>query len=600
MSTVGNHICDNNWTTVEATPTIEGLQNTAVGFNTTFTSPTVYMVLSGAYEVGSNYATGTAINGILPMASDAVSSMCALQGGAMGPPEAMDYADFDAPIPASKYRCQPACWTKPDYPQSWRNTAYNITATENLCSTIYDQVYRPALQVPVEEFNSFYANYTNGVGLDFGGLQCSFSPATDGIFFDPPSALQQAKSVAMPTVPNSPGATTTPKQDPQPTPAAPGPTVPTALPQTTENGGGGARPTQPHDPVPSGGDSGGDPDESSDNSGTQPDPGSNGGGNTEGDNEGDNGGDNGGDSDDGGDNGGGNSNNEGNNADSNPGGSDNTNANADPPSDPAPPQNVGEVIASVIGAGPVPEALEPSQPGSQNSNNPSGSAGSGDPNSDPSVNGGTDDSNGVDGPNSSSGIDANSPANNDDSAGAADNQVQGVLVTDSSGQAITAIRSGSSLILPSATVAVGQQTSLAGLGAISVGSDGVVQNAQTIPFSAVPSSPSDAAGEGVYVVDGQTYTADASSHVVVAPGVTLTAGGSEATVSGTTYSLDSDGEGLVVNGVTATFSKGGSDAGSGTASSSGLPQQTANAAARVYRSGIVLGVVLALMAMVMI
>lgn len=95
VSTVGNRLCGNNWTTVEATPTIEGHPNTAVAFNTTLTSPTVYMVLSGAYENGPNYSTGKAINGILPIASDRVSSMCD-QGGRMGPPEAMDYADFDA------------------------------------------------------------------------------------------------------------------------------------------------------------------------------------------------------------------------------------------------------------------------------------------------------------------------------------------------------------------------------------------------------------------------------------------------------------------------------------------------------------------------
>lgn len=50
--------------------------------------------MSGAYEMGSNFEVGTAVNGVLPMASDAVSSMCALPGGGMGPPEPMDYADF--------------------------------------------------------------------------------------------------------------------------------------------------------------------------------------------------------------------------------------------------------------------------------------------------------------------------------------------------------------------------------------------------------------------------------------------------------------------------------------------------------------------------
>jgi len=70
VETRGNHICTGdvkNYTTIEATQTIPGKENTAVAFNTTFTSPTVYIVMSGAYSVGENFATGNTINGILPM-----------------------------------------------------------------------------------------------------------------------------------------------------------------------------------------------------------------------------------------------------------------------------------------------------------------------------------------------------------------------------------------------------------------------------------------------------------------------------------------------------------------------------------------------------
>lgn len=590
---------------MEATPTIEGKPNTAVGLNTTFTSPTVYMVMSGAYEVGSNFATGTAINGILPMASDAVSSMCAYQGGEMGQPEAMDYADFDAPIPKSKYLCQPACWTKPDYPQSWRNSDYNITATENLCTTIYDGVYRPALQVPIQEFNSFYANFTNGVGLDFDGLQCSFSPGTDGIFYDPPSALQQVQSAAGPSVPNSPGATTTPVNDPQTTPAAPAST-PTALPQTTRGGNGVSQPTQPSTPDDSGE---GDEDDSS-NPGSPSNP----------ENE-DNGSDN--NNNNGGGGGGGGQNGNDSNDDENNNG--NNAASPSAPSHLTPTQNVGGIIASIIGADPsetdqVSSSQDPADPSDQNGNpfDPSSDDdGSTPPSNQPDSQQNQPDAQQGGRPSSQGqSISPNQPDSQDQSGSQNQINAQGqsgqpgtqqeaqpILLTDDTGATVTATRDGSALILPSATLTPGQETSIVGIGAISVGSEGVVQNAQTVSYpTAAPSSGDQDgdAGEG-YIINGQTYTAHASSIVVVASGVSLTAGGSAATVDGTTYSLGSGSASgdLIVNGATATQTDlGGGSGGSGSVSS-GVPEQTGNAASGLTARGCAnLGAVIGLVVLV--
>ena len=179
-------------------------------------------VFPGAYSVGSNYAVGTALQGILPLASTAVSSMYGRLDGGFDPPQRVDYADFDQPIRASAYRCQPQCFTIPQFLRHWSGSSWISLATENQRSTIFNN-YAPALAVPTAGFSSFFST---GICVNDNGLPCSLHPVSDGIFYDPPSALQQAPSIALPTLSldGNSGPSTTPAQPSRSPVATPGPT----------------------------------------------------------------------------------------------------------------------------------------------------------------------------------------------------------------------------------------------------------------------------------------------------------------------------------------------------------------------------------------
>ncbi|GAB7363598.1 hypothetical protein MBLNU230_g4169t1 [Neophaeotheca triangularis] len=204
VETVGNRLCG-NYSTISAKETLEGTANTAESYDTTFTSPTVYMVFKGAYSILDNFQTGSSYQAILPLSPASVSSICGQLDGSFGPPQSVNYADFNSPVPASAYRCQPKCFGHLENEQfgEYRNV------TENVCSTIYDN-YHPALEIPTAAISSYF---TSGLGLQLNGdgLHCSFNPdLKDGVIFDPPKALQQVASIALPTRPGVVVEATTP------------------------------------------------------------------------------------------------------------------------------------------------------------------------------------------------------------------------------------------------------------------------------------------------------------------------------------------------------------------------------------------------------
>ncbi|KAK5717934.1 hypothetical protein LTR15_008777 [Elasticomyces elasticus] len=222
VSTVSGDLCHGNASTITATPTIPGQPNTVKYMNTTLTSPTVYFefknvgvfqqginslwcctdyVASQVYAIGTDYeAKHSYQNTLLPLPSASVSSRCGLLGGGFGPPQSMNYADFNVPVPASAYRCQPKCWTNDDLEQyaTMSDFTYEKYATENRCLTIWDD-YRPALAVPTEFATVFpSAGFKDGMSL-----ACTFilNEAGDNIFFDPPKALTQVQSADGPSAP---------------------------------------------------------------------------------------------------------------------------------------------------------------------------------------------------------------------------------------------------------------------------------------------------------------------------------------------------------------------------------------------------------------
>ncbi|RMX83698.1 hypothetical protein D0869_05117 [Hortaea werneckii] len=177
---------------------------------------------------------------LLPQSPDAVSTLAGKLGGGYHPPEKINYADFNYPVPASAYRAQPRCYeapysrsyynvTQPLFPggptTTWEVETHSEFASENQCSTIYDD-YRPILSIP-PEFSSLTP------AAQRGDIPCPFSFGTDAVFFDPPKALTQADSldgVSRPGSQSTDEATTTkeaPSQSAEPG-TLPGPETPSA------------------------------------------------------------------------------------------------------------------------------------------------------------------------------------------------------------------------------------------------------------------------------------------------------------------------------------------------------------------------------------
>ncbi|KAK5107663.1 hypothetical protein LTR62_000944 [Meristemomyces frigidus] len=229
VSRISGNLCNaSNASTATMSETITGTPNTFVTLGTTLTSPTNYIQVGGtwAYNVGNNRTTVS--TGIwFPESASAISSYCIQDGGGLGALEAVDYANFNYPVPASAYRCQPKCHTESDtlvpyiYTQNGGSSGPNhlVTVTvatplppKNWCSTIWDD-YAPALSVPQGLFSIQADHVINA------NMTCQFLLYSNNLLFDPPRALSEASSEAGVTKPNGNPATSTtlaPTMSPQP------------------------------------------------------------------------------------------------------------------------------------------------------------------------------------------------------------------------------------------------------------------------------------------------------------------------------------------------------------------------------------------------
>ncbi|KAI7214431.1 hypothetical protein KC333_g6019 [Hortaea werneckii] len=180
-----------------------------------------------------------------------ISSICGSISG-LGSPQSFNYGDFNSPVPASAYRCQPKCFEAPPngvtsvgnatywahsdrtFVTLWTYFSSTPWAKENQCSTIYDD-YKPILSIPTE-----FSAMTPAVDVG-DGITCSFEFNSEAIFYDPPSALAPAASLALPSKPKTNAAQSTsispitPSQGPEPS-SVPTPSVPKPTQSTTTQG----------------------------------------------------------------------------------------------------------------------------------------------------------------------------------------------------------------------------------------------------------------------------------------------------------------------------------------------------------------------------
>ncbi|KAK6425380.1 hypothetical protein LTR95_016267 [Oleoguttula sp. CCFEE 5521] len=205
--------CGTNTSTMTMAPTISGKPNTFEYWGSTLTSPTVYMAFDGTWVLSSNGITVSDQSRlIIPQSATAVTSLCAKPGGGYTP-KRVNYADLNWPYNADAYRCQEKCYSYPYEPSKFNTTytspqmtilgtvyaattetrelyAFNTYATENLCSTIWEQDFHPVISIP-PEFSSL-----TPAGQDFGGtLSCPFVFNSKAVFYDPPKPLTSASSV---------------------------------------------------------------------------------------------------------------------------------------------------------------------------------------------------------------------------------------------------------------------------------------------------------------------------------------------------------------------------------------------------------------------
>ncbi|KAI7154937.1 hypothetical protein KC349_g7322 [Hortaea werneckii] len=233
-------------------PTISGKPNTYKIWNTTLTSPTVYIQFDGTWIYESSGSTTSNQSRLLMAHSSTdISSICGTISG-IGSPQSFNYGDFNWPVPASAYRCQPKCFEAPPNGVSsvgnatywahsdrtfvtlWTYFSSTPWAQENQCSTIYDD-HKPILSIPPE-----FSAMTPAVDVG-DGITCSFEFNSEAIFYDPPSALAPAASLALPSKPKTNAAQSTstspitPTQGPEPN-SVPTPSIPKPTQSTTTQG----------------------------------------------------------------------------------------------------------------------------------------------------------------------------------------------------------------------------------------------------------------------------------------------------------------------------------------------------------------------------
>ncbi|KAK4549695.1 hypothetical protein LTR36_004996 [Oleoguttula mirabilis] len=496
VTTISGNLCQGNVSTTTMAPTISGKPNTYVTWNTTLTSPTVYMAFDGTWvytSAGATYSDQSRL--LLPQSSTAVSSLCGKLGGGYYPPQAVDYANFNYPAPASAYRCQPRCFTNPlvfSYynatntyqgftepdttvlasTETYEVGSYNTYASENLCSTIWDD-YAPVLSIPAVFTSLAPAGQA-------GSLSCPFLFNSDAVFFDPPKALTQVSSVVGPSDPGTTAVTTakTPSVTAEPVSVA-GPTTPkqTSTPKPT------AEPTtSQYTAVPEtqGGASSSDPPS------TQDDP-SIGGGNTA-----------------------------------------NTDSTAAPATTTT--RGIGAVIASVLGM----------------TNSGSSADGSNTVASDPGdpVSSTTQQSSDLVDPVSVAEVQSVQPSA----------QATGAVLTGSDGSVLTVAQpssEGGGAAVGSVTLTYGDSTSVPGVGVVLTGSSGVVADGTTFPYTALATpNPTGAVLTGS---DGSVQTvAQLSSGGVAVGSATLTYG--QSTSLPGVGDVVAGSSGLVAAGSTVAYS----------------------------------------------
>ncbi|GAB7360433.1 hypothetical protein MBLNU230_g8387t2 [Neophaeotheca triangularis] len=194
--------------------TAEGEPNIFVTKGTTLTSPYVYIQIHGkwAYNLGGT-ATVATDDWFLQQAPESVYSYCATAAEeGFGQARRVNYADFEWPVPASVYRCQPHCWTTlyesqlvmdrivtiegaaETYTETHSTWSSSIITTVNTCSTIWND-YHPILSIPPEFFSQDGRKVVPGAlpGLE---ISCRFDTGTDAVFFDPPIALTPQSQIA--------------------------------------------------------------------------------------------------------------------------------------------------------------------------------------------------------------------------------------------------------------------------------------------------------------------------------------------------------------------------------------------------------------------
>ncbi|KAK4580305.1 hypothetical protein LTR86_000508 [Recurvomyces mirabilis] len=517
VETASGNFCNGSKTTISATETITGKPNTAVYNDVTLTSPTVYLSVQGVWDFTSNGVTYMNQTGILlPQSSTAVSSFCGVVSDAFddsGKPQQVDYANFNYPVPASAYRCQPKCWSQPKSTSSsvYTNVHSGSTATYtsdtvftspaiNVCSTIWND-YAPALSVPTDIF-------AMNAATNFGGsFSCEFILDKANVLWDPPIALSAQATLDGPSTPHAQSATaTTSTVSVTAEPAnSPGKTTATSTPASVVVPASTASPPPPPPPA-----------SSQTSQASQPPPVSS-------------------------------------VADPAQGSSapsqGNKPSSASSLADPAQGSNtatsvltataaVGGIIASIIGL---------SSQGSSVSNNVQQAS--------PSAQGAPKlSSNGNINP---AGVVASVLAHSTPVQSQTSNLVDpvsaaatGVIVTDGSGGQHTAVAGSSGIVIGAATVEYGQSTSLTGIGNVIAASSGIVVQGTTQAYQPLSASQGGADPTLQYTAAGVTVPAGETSPVAIGSGLTLTPGGAPITVSGHALSLAPSGSYLVVDGST--------------------------------------------------
>ncbi|KAK4497875.1 hypothetical protein PRZ48_010530 [Zasmidium cellare] len=192
---------------------------------------TIYIEFEGSWAYtsqGTTFSTPQTL--IIAQEADAVSSHCGKPGGGYGPPRKVNYADFNDPVPADVYRCQPSCFVQPQ-PFTYANLTHTYTydlgsttltqtasqqsymseAPSNLCSTIWND-YAPVLSIPPAFKTLQPAGFQEPGSMYGDDNPCNFIFNEDAVLFDPPQALTEASEETKPTLPNANSAYPTPTE----------------------------------------------------------------------------------------------------------------------------------------------------------------------------------------------------------------------------------------------------------------------------------------------------------------------------------------------------------------------------------------------------